>query len=383
MRKQGTFSLPLFGSLPLLLEAHLALRISEIRKVNHFFSFAVFLPPSCFCSAALLLLLLPLQRQKERLAALLSFRVPRTTRPLALSPSSLLRRSSEGFQKSKRGSPPLPQRRERKGGRERGGTSGEVLRRGFFFAGTGDKSIGRLTPLFFFIPFRTRRYGVDASRHGASDAAATAAAVRYRCCLGKPASAAVPRGEGREHRLCRPTTATGTFEFVPAIALPRPSLRCCCVSVVIAATSSRRGLSLSTSSSCCCCCRRSSTALALGPGSSSLGSNQGVFCLALVAPTSPFLACCGPRRGRGPPARAARRPRGPGHGHRRLRSGQILRQGGDQGVAGPGEEGEEGFRFLSLFPLSLPSLFPLSLSLKLAHRPSLPAPPPSQPPLKI
>ena len=153
MRKQGTFFLPLFGSLPLLLEAHLALRISEIRKVNHFFSFAVFLPPSCFCSAALLLLLLPLQRQKERLAALLSFRVPRTTRPLALSPSSLLRRSSEGFQKSKRGAPPLPQRRERKGGRERGGTSGEVLRRGFFFAGTGDKSIGRFTPLFFFYPF--------------------------------------------------------------------------------------------------------------------------------------------------------------------------------------------------------------------------------------
>ena len=343
------------------------------------------MPPSCFCSAALLLLLLPLQRQKERLAALLSFRVPRTTRPLALSPSSLLRRSSEGFQKSKRGAPPPPpaarkKRRAREGRDERRGSSA-----GFLLRRDGRQVDWSFHSTLFFIPFRTRRYGVDASRHGASDAAATAAAVRYRCCLGKPASAAVPRGEGREHRLCRPTTATGTFEFVPAIALPRPSLRCCCVSVVIAATSSRRGLSLSTSSSssCCCCCRRSSTALALGPGSSSLGSNQGVFCLALVAPTSPFLACCGPRRGRGPPARAARRPRGPGHGHRRLRSGQILRQGGDQGVAGPGEEGEEGFRFLSLFPLSLPSLFPLSLSLKLAHRPSLPAPPPSQPPLKI
>ena len=275
--------------------------------------------------------------------------------------------------------PPSPS-----GEKEKEGERGEGRAERFF--GGVSSSQGRATSRlvvslhsFFFIPFRTRRYGVDASRHGASDAAATAAAVRYRCCLGNPASAAVPRGEGREHRLCRPTTATGTFEFVPAIALPRPSLRCCCVSVVIAATSSRRGLSLSSSSSssCCCCCRRSSTALALGPGSSSLGSNQGVFCLALVAPTSPFLACCGPRRGRGPPARAARRPRGPGHGHRRLRSGQILRQGGDQGVAGPGEEGEEGFRFLSslfLFPLS--SLF-LSLSNSLIALPSLPPPPPN------
>ena len=93
------------------------------------------MPPSCFCSAALLLLLLPLQRQKERLAALLSFRVPRTTRPLALSPSSLLRRSSEGFQKSKRGAPPPPpaarkKRRAREGRDERRGSSaGFLLRR--------------------------------------------------------------------------------------------------------------------------------------------------------------------------------------------------------------------------------------------------------------